>query len=94
MDIKESNGNIYVIEVNDNPSLEGGEDAHYPDMFGKIISYLMTGDAGCYAESLSQNAMGYKGIGDLILGSDAAMCSPSAMAENETYSYKIDFSER
>ena len=95
VDIKESNGKLYVIEVNDNPSLEGGEDAHYPDMFGKIISYLMTGDAGSYAESLSQNAMGYKGMeGDLSLGSGAAMCSPSALAENETYSYKIDFSER
>ena len=95
VDIKESNGKLYVIEVNDNPSLEGGEDAHYPDMFGKIISYLMTGDAGSYAESLSQNAMGYKDLeGDLSPGSGAAMCSPSALAENETYSYKIDFSER
>ena len=35
VDIKESNGKLYVIEVNDNPSLEGGEDAHYPDMFQK-----------------------------------------------------------
>ncbi|HWQ19948.1 MAG TPA: RimK family alpha-L-glutamate ligase, partial [Methanotrichaceae archaeon] len=31
VDIKENNGNLYVIEVNDNPSLEGGEDNHYPD---------------------------------------------------------------
>jgi glutathione synthase/RimK-type ligase-like ATP-grasp enzyme len=94
VDIKESNGKLYVIEVNDNPSLEGGEDAHYPDMFGKIISYLMTGDAGGYAESLSQKAMDYGDIeSGLGLGS-GAMCSPSARAENEIYSYKIDFSER
>ena len=53
VDIKESNGKLYVIEVNDNPSLEGGEDAHYPDMFQKIISYLMTGDACSYADELS-----------------------------------------
>jgi glutathione synthase/RimK-type ligase-like ATP-grasp enzyme len=94
VDIKESNGKLYVIEVNDNPSLEGGEDAHYPDMFGKIISYLMTGDAGGYAESLSQKTMDYGDIeSGLGLGS-GAMCSPSAPAENEIYSYKIDFSER
>jgi glutathione synthase/RimK-type ligase-like ATP-grasp enzyme len=49
VDIKESNGKLYVIEVNDNPSLEGGEDAHYPDMFHKIISYLLTGDTSGYA---------------------------------------------
>ncbi len=42
VDIKESNGKLYVIEVNDNPSLEGGEDANYPDMFRNIVSYLMT----------------------------------------------------
>lgn len=94
VDIKESNGKLYVIEVNDNPSLEGGEDAHYPDMFGKIISYLMTGDAGGYAESPVQKAMDYGDIeSGLGLGS-GAMCSPSAPAENEIYSYKIDFSER
>ena len=43
VDIKESNGKLYVIEVNDNPSLEGGEDEHYPEMFGQIISHLMSG---------------------------------------------------
>ncbi|HPA98306.1 MAG TPA: RimK family alpha-L-glutamate ligase [Methanothrix sp.] len=95
VDIKESNGKLYVIEVNDNPSLEGGEDAHYPDMFGKIISYLMTGDARGYAESLSQKALDYDGLaGGLSLRSDAALCSPHAITENEAYSYKIDFSER
>jgi len=43
VDIKESNGKLYVIEVNDNPPLEGGEDEHYPEMFGQIISHLMSG---------------------------------------------------
>lgn len=45
VDIKESNGRLFVIEVNDNPSLEGGEDEYYPDMFWKIINYLMSPDA-------------------------------------------------
>jgi len=41
IDIKENNGNLYVIEVNDNPSLDGGEDKNYPDIYEKIISRLM-----------------------------------------------------
>ena len=95
VDIKESNGKLYVIEVNDNPSLEGGEDAHYPDMFQKIISYLMTGDVDNYADELSQKAPGPHGFeGEYGLGADAGIISPSALAENEVYSYKIDFSER
>ncbi|MDD4161168.1 MAG: RimK family alpha-L-glutamate ligase [Methanothrix sp.] len=95
VDIKESNGKLYVIEVNDNPSLEGGEDAHYPDMFQKIISYLMTGDACSYADELSNKVQGPHGFeGEYGLGASAGMSNPSALAENEVYSYKIDFSER
>ncbi len=95
VDIKESNGKLYVIEVNDNPSLEGGEDAHYPDMFQMIISYLMTGDVGNYADGLSQKALRAHGFeGEYGLGASAGICPPSALAENEGYSYKIDFSER
>lgn len=95
VDIKERNGKLYVIEVNDNPSLEGGEDAHYPDMFQKIISYLMTGDVDNYAYELSQKAPGLHGFeGEYGLGAAAGISNPSALAENEVYSYKIDFSER
>ena len=32
VDIKNNNGDACVIEVNDNPSLESGEDAHYPGL--------------------------------------------------------------
>jgi len=95
VDIKESNGKLYVIEVNDNPSLEGGEDAHYPDMFQKIISYLMTGDTCSYADEQSNKILGPHGFeGEYGLGAASGMSNPSALAENEVYSYKIDFSER
>jgi hypothetical protein len=30
-----------VIEVNDNPSLEGGEDTAYPAVYDRIISHLL-----------------------------------------------------
>jgi len=95
VDIKESNGELYVIEVNDNPSLEGGEDAHYPDMFRKIISYLMTRDASYYAEELSDQVYGPPGFEDEYgLGSTTTFAQADAQVENEVYSYKIDFSER
>ena len=40
MDIKNNNGDACVIEVNDNPSLESGEDACYPHIYEQIVSYL------------------------------------------------------
>ncbi|MEM4161357.1 MAG: RimK family alpha-L-glutamate ligase [Thermoplasmata archaeon] len=41
VDLKVKNGNIFVIEVNDNPSIDAGyEDAANPEIYGKIISYL------------------------------------------------------
>jgi len=40
VDIKNNNGDACVIEVNDNPSLESGEDCHYPDVYKKIVSRL------------------------------------------------------
>ncbi|MCX8173825.1 MAG: RimK family alpha-L-glutamate ligase [Thermoplasmata archaeon] len=41
VDIKVKNGNIFVIEVNDNPSIDAGyEDAANPEIYSKIISYL------------------------------------------------------
>ena len=95
VDIKESNGKLYVIEVNDNPSLEGGEDAHYPDMFRKIISYLMTGDTSDRAEELSDKTAGPHGFeGEYGLGASTAFVDNGALADTSDYSYKIDFSER
>lgn len=41
VDIKDSHGEAYVIEVNDNPSLESGEEACYPDVYPKIIRHLL-----------------------------------------------------
>ncbi len=51
VDIKESNGRLYVIEVNDNPSLDGGEDVCYPDVYKRIISHLINGDS--HADTIS-----------------------------------------
>ena len=41
VDIKNNNGDACVIEVNDNPSLESGEDDYYPDVYDKIVRYLL-----------------------------------------------------
>jgi glutathione synthase/RimK-type ligase-like ATP-grasp enzyme len=41
VDLKTTNGDCCVIEVNDNPSLEGGEDAAYPDVYARIINHLL-----------------------------------------------------
>lgn len=41
VDIKEVDGRFYVIEVNDNPTIEaGGEDRANPDIYSAIIRYL------------------------------------------------------
>jgi glutathione synthase/RimK-type ligase-like ATP-grasp enzyme len=40
VDIKNNNGDACVIEVNDNPSLESGEDAHYPHVYERIVNHL------------------------------------------------------
>lgn len=40
VDIKNNNGDACVIEVNDNPSLESGEDACYPQIYEQIVDYL------------------------------------------------------
>jgi len=42
VDVKNNNGDAYVIEVNDNPSIESGEDDCYPLVFETIISHLFT----------------------------------------------------
>lgn len=41
VDIKQRGGRHFVIEVNDNPSLESGEDEYYPMIYNQIISNLM-----------------------------------------------------
>jgi glutathione synthase/RimK-type ligase-like ATP-grasp enzyme len=41
VDIKNSNGDACVIEVNDNPSIESGEDTCYPRVFEEIITHLL-----------------------------------------------------
>jgi glutathione synthase/RimK-type ligase-like ATP-grasp enzyme len=41
VDIKERGGKLFVIEVNDNPSLENGEEEHYPDVYERIVARLM-----------------------------------------------------
>lgn len=41
VDIKQRGGRQFVIEVNDNPSLDSGEDEYYPQIFNQIISNLM-----------------------------------------------------
>jgi len=40
VDIKNNNGDASVIEVNDNPSIESGEDDCYPHVFEQIVSHL------------------------------------------------------
>jgi glutathione synthase/RimK-type ligase-like ATP-grasp enzyme len=42
VDLKNNNGDACVIEVNDNPSLESGEDGHYPDVYRKIVESLFS----------------------------------------------------
>lgn len=41
VDIKNNNGDACVIEVNDNPSIESGEDTCYPRVFEQIIAHLL-----------------------------------------------------
>ncbi len=95
VDIKESNGKLYVIEVNDNPSLEGGEDTHYPGMFRKIISFLMTGNTNGVADDISPGVYGPRGLQDEYgLGASMTLEPADVMAENDAYSFKIDFSGR
>jgi len=94
VDIKENNGNLYVIEVNDNPSLEGGEDTHYPDMYRRIVSHLLGGDASC-PDVLSDQTYGPYGYdGDYGLYPAYAQGEPGSLVENDIYTYKIDFCEK
>lgn len=45
VDLKEIDGEYYVIEVNDNPTIAAGdEDQANPSIYAEIISYLASGD--------------------------------------------------
>ena len=45
VDLKEIDGDFYVIEVNDNPTIAAGEeDQANPNIYAEIISYLANGD--------------------------------------------------
>lgn len=41
VDIKNTHEDAYVIEVNDNPSIESGEDDCYPKVFEQIVNHLI-----------------------------------------------------
>ena len=41
VDIKDTNEDVRVIEVNDNPSLESGEDKYYPEVYERIVDHLL-----------------------------------------------------
>jgi hypothetical protein len=43
VDIKQREGEALVIEVNDNPSLEHGEDCLFPEVYSRVIERLMGG---------------------------------------------------
>lgn len=93
VDIKESNGKLYVIEVNDNPSLEGGEDTNYPDMYRKIVSYLMTGDTSLDVGEYIQE-YGPHGFQDEYSLGAAPAYIQGGLPTDDLYTYKIDFSDK
>ena len=93
VDIKESNGKLYVIEVNDNPSLEGGEDSNYPDMYRKIVSYLMTGDTATDMGEYIQDYGPYGFQDEYSLGAAPAYVQGD-LPTDDLYTYKIDFSDK
>lgn len=94
VDIKEKDGRLYVIEVNDNPSLDGGEDVQYPDVYRRIISFLVSGDSSLDTRSYIHNGI------YIPFGVDAK-CRfelPASLAEEDVRypddslnSYRIDF---
>jgi glutathione synthase/RimK-type ligase-like ATP-grasp enzyme len=91
VDIKEIDGKLYVIEVNDNPSLEGGEDAYYPDVFRRIVNYLMKGDHLNRGFGLSDNFYSYDLMGTYALDTMTTFANGNKLLEEDLYSCKIDF---
>lgn len=86
VDIKESNGRLYVIEVNDNPSLDGGEDVCYPEIYRRIISYLINGDQ--YADTLSYMPSGMHGY---MRDARFDPSTQNVLGSEEPLAYRIDF---
>ena len=94
VDIKESNGKLYVIEVNDNPSLEGGEDEHYPEMFGQIISHLVSAQALDDARDLSMGTISSAGLmGRYQQEAEFTYAQVGQWGESDIYSSDIDSKE-
>jgi glutathione synthase/RimK-type ligase-like ATP-grasp enzyme len=91
VDIKENNGELFVIEVNDNPSLEGGEDTYYPDVFRRIVSHLMKESPLNRADVLGCNVYPYNIGGDYSLGTMTVLAPNEKLVEDDIYSCKIDF---
>lgn len=86
VDIKESNGRLYVIEVNDNPSLDGGEDVCYPEVYRRIISYLINGDQ--YADTLSYMP---SGMHSYMREARFDPSTQNMLGSEEQLAYRIDF---
>jgi glutathione synthase/RimK-type ligase-like ATP-grasp enzyme len=94
VDIKESNGKLFVIEVNDNPSLEGGEDEHYPEMFGQIISHLVSAQALDDARDLSMETISSAGLmGRYQQEAEFTYAQVGQWGESDIYSSDIDSKE-
>ena len=94
VDIKESNGKLFVIEVNDNPSLEGGEDEHYPEMFGQIISHLVSAQALDDARDLSMGTISSAGLmGRYQQEAEFTYAQVGQWGESDIYSSDIDSKE-
>ena len=91
VDIKECQGKLYVIEVNDNPSLEGGEDLHYPDMYQRIVSFLINGDSLSCAQCEHAKSLSPALEADYALGPNAAASPQTASAGNSAGCFKVDF---
>lgn len=93
VDIKERDGKLYVIEVNDNPSLDGGEDNQYPDVYRRIISHLVSGDSHMDTRSYIPSRIydPYAPRGSFDPATQGIVQDGPRLIGEEFGSYKIDF---